>query len=127
MHSRIVIVACVILLMVSACGEQPSAPATGLLATPTALYLFTVPADAIPAATPFQPIIADTGISGFSAVITKTPLAVTIDPDSFIPATIPPSGAWDYHLSYGGHPRNAGRLAENMALNVLRRYALETT
>jgi hypothetical protein len=123
MHSRIVIIACLILLTVSACGGQPSAPA----AAPTTLYLVTVPADAIPAATPFQPIIDDTGISRFSAVITETPPAATIDTDSVIPATITPSGARDRHLTYGGHPRNAGRLAEDMALDALRRYALETS
>jgi hypothetical protein len=123
MHSQIVIVACLILLTVSACGGQPSAPA----AAPTTLYLVTVLADATPTATSFQPNIDDPCISGFSAVITKTLPAATIDTDSVIPATITPSGARDRHLTYGGHPRNAGRLAENMALDALRRYALETS
>jgi hypothetical protein len=127
MQPRIVNVACLILLTVSACGGQPSAPAAAPPATPTTLCLVTVPADATPTATPFQPGIDDTGISGFSAVMTETPPAATIYPDAIIPATITPSGARDRHLTYGGHPRNAGRLAENMALDALRRSALETS
>jgi hypothetical protein len=125
MHSRIVNIACLILLTVSACGGQPSAPAATPLATPTTLYLVTIPANATPTATPFQPIIDDTGISEFSVVITETTPAATIDPDAVIPTTITPSGAHDRHLTYGGHPRNARRWAENMVLNALRHSAQE--
>lgn len=113
--------------MVSACGGQPSAPAAAPLATHTTLYLVTVPEDATPTATPFQPINDDTGINGFSPVITETPLAATVDPNAVIPATITPYCARDSHLAYGSRPRNAGRLVENMALDALRRFALETS
>ncbi len=51
----------------------------------------------------------------------------TVDPNAVIPVTITPSCARDRHLAYGGRPRNAGRLAENIALDALRRSALETS
>src|SRR5512135_3706477 len=43
-----------LLLLVSACGAGTPAPAP--LASPTPLYLVTVPSDATPTATPFQPV-----------------------------------------------------------------------
>jgi hypothetical protein len=116
MHSRNVNVACPILLTISACGGQPSAPA----AAPTTLYLVPAPEEARPTGTPFQPRVADIGIRGFSAVIPETPMAATIDFDTVIPATITPSGAHDLHLSYRGHSRNARCWAENMAPDALR-------
>jgi hypothetical protein len=38
---------------------------------------------------------------------------------------ITPLGETEHHLNYGGHPRNARRWAGNMALDSLRRSALE--
>jgi hypothetical protein len=38
---------------------------------------------------------------------------------------ISPLGQADRHLTYGGHPGNARRWAGNMALDFLRRNALE--
>jgi hypothetical protein len=72
MKLRITNVACLILLTVSACGGQPSAFVTGPLTAPTSFYLVTVPADATPTATPFQPVSGDSGNSGFSPA-TSTP------------------------------------------------------
>ena len=54
MRSRIIITTFLILIMVSACGGRIFNPAS--LATPTTLYLVTVPADATPTPTPFQPL-----------------------------------------------------------------------
>jgi LCP family protein required for cell wall assembly len=93
MRSRIVSIACLILITVSACGGQASAP----LATPTTLYLVTVPADATPTATPFQPVTDDNGISGFmpviteaAPVVTEAPLPATADPNAVISPTSTP-------------------------------------
>ncbi len=88
MRSRIINLACLLLITVSACAAQPPAPAP--LATPTTLYLVTAPADATPTATPFQPVPDDAGISGFSPVFTETPSAATADPNAVIPATTTP-------------------------------------
>ena len=90
MRSRITNLAgLLILLFASACGGQPAAPAG--LASPTALYLVTVPADATATATPFQPLFS-TITSGPSPLFTDiSPVAtVTYDPNALLPAASTP-------------------------------------
>ncbi len=89
MRSRIINLACLLLIMVSACGAQPSALAP--LSTPTTLYLVTVPADATPTATPFQPIAVN-DIPSPSPVFTETPppLDATFDPNTLLTGTTTP-------------------------------------
>jgi LCP family protein required for cell wall assembly len=91
MRSRTIHLACLLLILVSACG--PRTPASAPLATPTALILVTVPADATPTATPFQPLpgtaLAQPGIG-----VTETPIPVIATPDPNIvssPTTTPVS------------------------------------
>ena len=73
--------------MVSACAAQPAAP----LATPTTMYLVTVPADATPTATPFQPIaVTETLDSSPAFVDTPLPLEATFDPNALLPSTTTP-------------------------------------
>ena len=89
MHSRILTLACLILMTASACGSQPSVS----LSTPTIFYLVTVPADATPTPTPFQPIV-DINLPANTPVATQTPLTpdVTFDPNAIIiPTTTPES------------------------------------
>jgi len=91
MRFRIINLACLLLILVSACGGQPSA--FGSLATPTTLYLVTVPADATPTATPFQPV-ADNGVPSPPPALTVTPppLDATSDPNALSsPTTTPES------------------------------------
>jgi LCP family protein required for cell wall assembly len=89
MRSRIINLACLLLITVSACGAQPSVSAP--LATPTTLYLVTVAADATTTATPFQPILG-TETLGPSPVITGTPLPLdaTLDPNTLLTGTNTP-------------------------------------
>jgi len=89
MHSRIVNLACLLLILVSACGVQP--PASVPRATPTTLYLVTVPADATPTATPFQPV-AISDVINPTPVFTETllPLVATVDPNTLLNATATP-------------------------------------
>ena len=93
MRSRIINLACLLLIMVSACGNQPPAPA--LLPTPTTLYLVTVPADATSTATPFQPIAGTEGLTS-TLVLTDTPLPpeATLDPNLLLPATTTPDSLY---------------------------------
>ncbi len=90
MRPRIINLACLLLILVSACGGSPSAPEP--LATPTTLYLVTVPADATPTRTPFQPIAVSEVLATAPAFTeTPPPLDATFDPNSIIPATDTPS------------------------------------
>jgi polyisoprenyl-teichoic acid--peptidoglycan teichoic acid transferase len=83
MRSRIINLACLILITVSACRAQQSAPAP--LATPTTFYLVTVPADATPTLTPFQPLTdavlppESTPQSLYNPPYTPTPASVLND------------------------------------------------
>ena len=86
MRARIITLACLLLILVSACGGNPSASAP--LATPTSLYLVTVPVDATPTATPFQPIaINDVPVAAPVHTETPPPVVATMDPNLFITAT----------------------------------------
>jgi LCP family protein required for cell wall assembly len=87
MSSRIFNLACLLLILVSACGSPP--PVT--IPTPTTLYLVTVPADATPTATPFQPV-AISNPSGNVPIYTETqtPAEATTDPNTQITATTTP-------------------------------------
>jgi LCP family protein required for cell wall assembly len=89
MQSRISVLACLFLILSSACGARSSGPAP--LATPTTLYLITVPADATPTATPFQPLVVNY-IPSTSPAFTETPapLDATLDPTSLISPTTTP-------------------------------------
>ena len=89
MRSRIINLTCLLLLTVSACGGPSSAPAA--LATPTTLYLVTVPADATSTPTPFQPV-AGTDSLGTTPVFTETPppLDATFDPNALLSDTATP-------------------------------------
>ncbi len=89
MRSRIINLACLLLIMVSACGGQPPAPAP--IATPTTLYLVTAPADATPTPTPFQPITGTDALNP-TPVFTKTPppLDATFDPNALLSGTATP-------------------------------------
>jgi polyisoprenyl-teichoic acid--peptidoglycan teichoic acid transferase len=91
MRPRILNLTCLILIMVSACGSQPPAQVT--LPTPTSLYLVTVPADATPTATPFQPLPATEGNSGGPAVPANTQVPeATQDPNAAqVPTSTPDS------------------------------------
>jgi LCP family protein required for cell wall assembly len=93
MRSRIINLACLLLIIISACGGQPSAPAS--LSTPTTLYLVTVPADATPTATPFQPIAINSVPSPSPSpafIETQPPLDATFDPNALLsPTTTPQS------------------------------------
>ncbi len=91
MRSRTIHLACLLLILVSACG--PQTPASAPLATPTALVLVTVPADATPTATPFQPL-PGTDLTQPGIGITETPIPVIATPDPNIvtsPTTTPVS------------------------------------
>jgi LCP family protein required for cell wall assembly len=92
MRSRISSLVFVLLMMVSACGAQP--PVSAPLATPSTLYLVTVPADATPTGTPFQPVAGeenpdpaplstDTLIPQVATFDPNTPLTGTNTPQSF--------------------------------------------
>jgi LCP family protein required for cell wall assembly len=89
MKLRIINLACLLLILVSACGPNPSTPAP--LATPTTLYLVSVPADATPTATPFQPVAnSDLPVAAPSITVTPPPVEATTDPNALIPATATP-------------------------------------
>jgi len=78
-----------LLILVSACGAQP--PALAPLATPTALVLVTVPADATPTATPFQPFpVTDLTQPDVDMTETPTPVTVTLDPSIISSPTTTP-------------------------------------
>jgi LCP family protein required for cell wall assembly len=87
MRTRIINLACLLVLILSACGSQPSAS----VATPTTLYLVTVPADATPTPTPFQPYNGPEALLN-TAVFTETPgpPTPTFDPNAIIPTTPTP-------------------------------------
>ena len=88
MRSQIKNLTCLLLIVVSACGNQM--PASTPVSTPTSLYLVTVPADATPTATPFQPIAA-TDIAGLMPAFTEIPpLDATIDPNTLFSSTATP-------------------------------------
>jgi LCP family protein required for cell wall assembly len=89
MRSRIINLACLILITLSACGIQVPTPAPP--ATPTTLYLVTVPADATPTPTPFQPV-ADSEIALPPPTSTGTPPPVdaTFDPNALLAGTTTP-------------------------------------
>jgi LCP family protein required for cell wall assembly len=89
MRFRIFNLACLLLILVSSCGGQP----TSSLPTPTILYLVTVPADATPTATPFQPVYIINN-SGNVPVYTETqpPVDATTDPNvQVVPTATPDS------------------------------------
>jgi polyisoprenyl-teichoic acid--peptidoglycan teichoic acid transferase len=87
MRTRIINLACLLLLLASACGGQPLAA----VATPTTLYLVTVPADATPTPTPFQPVAgAETLLTTPVFTPTPPPLETTYDPNALIPPTTTP-------------------------------------
>ncbi len=89
MRSRIISLACLLLIMASACGAQPSASVP--LATPTTLYLVTVPADATPTPTPFQPVAINNPLDTQPAITeTPLPLDATFDPNALILPTATP-------------------------------------
>ena len=78
-----------LLILVSACGAQPLALAP--LATPTALVLVTVPADATPTATPFQPFpVTDLIQPDVDVTETPAPVTVTLDPSIISSPTTTP-------------------------------------
>ena len=78
-----------LLILVSACGAQP--PVLAPLATPTALVLVTVPADATPTATPFQPFpVTDLTQPDVDMTETPTPVTVTLDPSIISSPTTTP-------------------------------------
>ena len=96
-HPGIINFTCLLmLLMVSACGGQPAGLAP--LATPTTLYLVTVPPNATATATPFQPL-SSTDTPGSLPLLTDTPgllptstdtppsITVTYDPNALLPAS----------------------------------------
>lgn len=87
MRTRIINLACLLLLLASACGGQPLAA----VSTPTTLYLVTVPSDATPTPTPFQPVVGAENLLP-SPVFTATPppLENTLDPNALIPPTTTP-------------------------------------
>lgn len=90
MRPRITNIACLlVLLLASACGSQSATPAA--LASPTPLYLVTVPADATATATPFQPL-SSTITSGPSPLFTDIAPAATAtyDPNALLPAASTP-------------------------------------
>jgi len=89
MRPRIINLACLLLIAASACGAQPSASLP--IATPTTLYLVTVPADATPTPTPFQPIAGSDALAT-SPVNTNTPEppAATFDPNALLAGTTTP-------------------------------------
>ena len=82
MRPRIYHLACLLILLVSACGNEP--PKIALEDTPTTINLLYVPTDATSTATPFQPIVA-TDITQPSPVNTETPtpLEITATPQTF--------------------------------------------
>ncbi len=88
MRTRIINLASLLVLILSACGAQPGA----LIAIPTTLYLVTVPADATPTPTPFQP---NAGVEPVSPtpLFTETPAppTATFDPNAVIPPTATPA------------------------------------
>jgi LCP family protein required for cell wall assembly len=87
MRTRIINLTCLLVLILSACGSQPAA----LIATPTTLYLVTVPADATPTSTPFQPG-ADVALLLPTPAFSETPAppTATFDPNVIIPPTPTP-------------------------------------
>lgn len=89
MRPRQIYLACLLLILVSACGVQPSA--TVSLATPTSFYLVAVPADATPTPTPFQPVAINNPVdTPFLITETPFPLDATFDPNTLIiPTTTP--------------------------------------
>ncbi len=76
MRSQLVKIALLLLLSVSACGGDPYLPTSA----PTTSYLVTVPADATPTVTPFQPVAGDPGLSGFPTIVTSTLPPPTAEP-----------------------------------------------
>jgi polyisoprenyl-teichoic acid--peptidoglycan teichoic acid transferase len=87
MRTRIINLACLLVLILSACGSQPAA----LIATPTTLYLVTVPADATPTSTPFQPGVDASPLLPTPAFSeTPAPPTATFDPNVIIPPTPTP-------------------------------------
>ena len=123
-RSRIVnIVVCLFLLTASACGAQPPASVAAPLGTPTTLYLVTVPADATPTATPFQPVTDDTGNSGFLPVVTETPSdtpaapVAALDPNAAVPATSTPASF--YAPPYAPDPSTALTGADTVTFLLL--------
>jgi LCP family protein required for cell wall assembly len=89
MRHRIVNLACLVLILVSACGANPAAFAS--LATPTNLYLVTVPADATPTPTPFQPVpVGDVPAAPPAITQTPPPVEATVDPNALVSATPTP-------------------------------------
>jgi LCP family protein required for cell wall assembly len=87
MRTRIINLACLLLFLASACGGQPLAA----VSTPTTLYLVTVPSDATPTPTPFQPVAgAETLLPSPVFTATLPPLENTLDPNALIPPTTTP-------------------------------------
>jgi LCP family protein required for cell wall assembly len=87
MRTRIINLTCLLVLILSACGSQPAA----LIATPTTLYLVTVPADATPTSTPFQPGVDAAPLLPTPAFSeTPAPPTATFDPNVIIPPTPTP-------------------------------------
>jgi LCP family protein required for cell wall assembly len=90
MRCKIKNLVCLLLIVIiSACGNQPLASTP--INVPTTLYLVTVPADATPTATPFQPVAA-IDISGLVPVFTETspPVDATLDPNAVNSITVTP-------------------------------------
>ncbi|MGA2502649.1 MAG: LCP family protein [Anaerolineales bacterium] len=87
MRTRIINLACLLVLILSACGSQPAT----LIESPTTLYLVTVPVDATPTPTPFQPV-AGTEVLLPTPLLTETPAppTPTFDPSAVIPPTPTP-------------------------------------
>jgi LCP family protein required for cell wall assembly len=93
MLSRIIRFTCLILLTVSACVPQPVTQVP--LPTPTNLFLVTVPADATPTATPFQPVTAEDLPATMPAPTeTPPPVEATLDPNSLLPPTATPESIY---------------------------------
>ena len=99
MRTRIINLACLLVLVLSACGGQPAAS----IATPTTLYLVTVPVDATVTPTPFQPYTGPEALLN-TPVNTETPgpPTPTFDPNAVIPPT--PTPASFYVPPYAPEP-----------------------
>ncbi|MGZ6346217.1 MAG: LCP family glycopolymer transferase, partial [Anaerolineales bacterium] len=87
MRTRFINLACLLVLILSACGSHLAAS----IATPTTLYLVTVPRDATATPTPFQPYSGPEALLN-TPVNTETPgpPTPTFDPNAVIPPTPTP-------------------------------------
>jgi len=91
---RTILTTALIVIMMTGCASPSANPSTGLpAASPTNLFLVTVPLDATPTLTPFQPFNEE-GTPAPSLLFTATPLpdalTPTFDPDAILPGDATP-------------------------------------